>query len=157
MTPIIAGRFRGFTLIELMIVVMIVAFLSAIAFPAYQEQQRKGKRAEGKAKLVTVAQRLERRYTDSGTYQCTPAASCGSTDDIAPLFGLAAGTALSSAADSTAATALSNYSISPSLQASSYTLTATNQFNDAKCGNLTLTSTGVKGMTGGTESVAYCW
>ena len=43
---------RGFTLIELMIVVAVVGILSAIAYPSYQEYVAKGRRADGKAAAV---------------------------------------------------------------------------------------------------------
>ena len=59
---------RGFTLIELMVVLVVAAILSAVAFPSYQSQVAKGRRADGKQALVELAQRLERFYTERGTY-----------------------------------------------------------------------------------------
>ncbi len=59
---------RGFTLIEVMIVVAIVAILSAIALPSYQEYVRRGRRAEARAALLAAAQWLERGATANGTY-----------------------------------------------------------------------------------------
>ena len=59
---------RGFTLIELMVVLVVAAILSAAAFPSYQSQVAKGRRADGKQALVELAQRLERFYTERGTY-----------------------------------------------------------------------------------------
>ena len=47
---------RGFTLIEVMIVVAIVGILSAIAYPSYQEYVRRGHRAEARAGLLQAAQ-----------------------------------------------------------------------------------------------------
>src|SRR4030095_15171898 len=46
---------RGFTLIEMMIVLAVLAILAAIALPAYQEQVRKGRRASAQAHLVDGA------------------------------------------------------------------------------------------------------
>ncbi|MDW7601742.1 prepilin-type N-terminal cleavage/methylation domain-containing protein, partial [Stenotrophomonas maltophilia] len=59
-----AGRLaRGFTLIELMIVVAVVAILAAIAYPSYSEHVRKSRRAQAKADLVEYAQLAERFHT----------------------------------------------------------------------------------------------
>jgi type IV pilus assembly protein PilE len=148
--PINCSRARGFTLIEAMIVVAIVAILAAIAYPSYTSQMRKGKRAEGKAKLLQVQQRLERFYTDNQTY----------TIDVAPLFGLGAGATVYSGDNNDAA---SPYRIvvtaptAPATIANAYTLTAQRNtgYSDPDCGDLTLTSTGTKGATGANPS--RCW
>ncbi len=59
---------RGFTLIELMITVAIVAVLAAIAFPSYQDSVWKGKRAEAKAAIFKALQAEERYYTQNNAY-----------------------------------------------------------------------------------------
>ena len=59
---------RGFTLIELMIVVAVVAILGAIALPAYQDALRKGNRADAKAILLETAQFMERYFTTNNKY-----------------------------------------------------------------------------------------
>ena len=58
------SRGQGFTLIELMIVVMIVAVLAAIAFPSYTHYMDRGKRAEGRAMLMDAASKMEKHYGD---------------------------------------------------------------------------------------------
>lgn len=58
----------GFTLIELMIVVAIVAVLSSLAYPSFKEYIAKGRRAEAKAVLMSAQQWMERLYTESYRY-----------------------------------------------------------------------------------------
>lgn len=59
---------KGFTLIEVMITVTIVAILSALAYPSYAESVRKGRRAEARAALLNFMQQQERNLTQHNTY-----------------------------------------------------------------------------------------
>lgn len=64
-------RNRGFTLIELMIVVVVVAILAAVAFPSFQAQIRKSRRADGMAALALLQQAQERWRANNPTYTAT--------------------------------------------------------------------------------------
>lgn len=61
-------KWLGFTLIEALIVVAIIGIIAAFAFPSYVEYVRKSNRAEAKAELMEVAQRLQRCYTNLGRF-----------------------------------------------------------------------------------------
>lgn len=134
-----ARRTAGFTLIEVMIAVVVVAILATIAYPSYVNHVQATRRAEGKAALLNAAQRLERCYTRFGAYN---AGGC----DVAFPFDTEEG----------------NYTISLVARTpASFTLAATPknaQANDAKCGQLRLTSTGQQGSLGNSATDANdCW
>ncbi len=129
---------RGFTLIEVMIVVAIIGILAAIAYPSYVEYVNRGNRTEGQAFLSDVAARQERYFSQNNAY-------ITAATDIAKL-GLA---------DTNSPTNL--YTISLAAGGGGYILTATQQFNDTKCGNLTLNALGERGRTGSDKTVDECW
>lgn len=58
----------GFTLVELAIVVVIVGILATIAYPSYQSQLMKSRRADAKNALLSAANRQEQYILDHGTY-----------------------------------------------------------------------------------------
>lgn len=66
-------RQRGFTLTELMIALAIIAILSAIAIPTYNNYQLRSHRTQAMADLAACAQALERHYTLNFSYQSAAA------------------------------------------------------------------------------------
>lgn len=71
---------RGFTLLEIMIVVAIAAMLAAIALPAYQSYLMRSRVPEAFDMLSSYASRMEQTYQDTGTYgaaACTPTVPTG--------------------------------------------------------------------------------
>lgn len=74
---------KGFTLIELMIVIAIVAILTAIAYPSYQDSVRKARRGSAQADLVELANFMERRFTENNAYNSAAAAATLAASGIA--------------------------------------------------------------------------
>ncbi|WP_305080708.1 type IV pilin protein [Microbulbifer sediminum] len=133
----------GFTLIELMVVVAIIGIIGAIAYPSYMESVRKSNRADAKAVINDVAQRLQRCYT---AYSAYDDANCTVAGDIT--------------GGSTITSPEGMYTIAGVLNPTTYSLTATPvagtvQANDAKCTSFTLDQTGLRGATG--SDAANCW
>jgi type IV pilus assembly protein PilE len=62
-------RQKGFTLIELMIVVAILGILAAIAYPSYQSYVEKTRRGQAQADLLELVQLMERRYSNGFDYR----------------------------------------------------------------------------------------
>ncbi len=62
---------KGFTLIELMIVVAIIGILAVIAYPSYMDSVRKSRRGDGQAALLNAAQQMEVYYARNATYSTT--------------------------------------------------------------------------------------
>jgi type IV pilus assembly protein PilE len=86
----------GFTLVELMIVVVIAAILAAVAYPNYVDQVRKTHRASARAALSDVASRQEQYFLDNKVYADDVAADLGisaTVDDGAYVLSVVAATA----------------------------------------------------------------
>jgi type IV pilus assembly protein PilE len=143
---------KGFTLIELMITVAIVAILAAIAYPSYVEQVARSRRADGQSALLETAQWIERQYTFSNAYNLK---GDGTTLNDAALPALKPKTAEIYTLSLGSATAAS----APTAAKFWLRVVPTGAMATDKCGTLALTSANEKtisGTTGG-ASVATCW
>jgi type IV pilus assembly protein PilE len=79
------GRERGFTLVELLIVVAIIGILSAIALPAYNDYTTRAKFTEATGHLSDLRVKMEQYYQDNRRYSTTAAGgTCGVTGGNTP-------------------------------------------------------------------------
>lgn len=139
---IVGSRMRnqsGFTLLELMVVVLVLGVLAGIAFASYENATVASRRKAGAACLLEASQFMERYYTTNLTYvgAAVPALPCQT--DLAGAYTIA----LTASA------------------ATTYSLTATPAGRQAakdgtKCGTLGLNQSGTKTKTGSLP-VAECW
>ncbi|MEP6633232.1 MAG: type IV pilin protein [Luteimonas sp.] len=144
------GKERGFTLIELMVVVAIVAILVGIALPAYQDSIRKARRGQAKADLVELAQRAERYHTENNRYDA---------DATVPTNGFWVDRVPNGDRNSPR-TGAAFYVITEVEAANTFTLTATpqgSQTADALCGTLSVDSAGVKLASADPGNTNRCW
>ncbi|MHC8357414.1 type IV pilin protein [Pseudomonas sp. LB3P81] len=125
---------RGFTLIEIMIVIAIIGIVITIGYPSLTEYVKKGRRTEVAGLLSEQAQILERFYSKSNVY--TGATGLSTGNDY--------------------------YTITPTLTDQTFLLTAARKAGSMatdKCGDFTITNTGVRSMVGAKTGLTTkdCW
>ena len=136
---------RGFTLIEVMIVVVIISLLAGLALSSYGSYIRKARRADAKADLLEIAQLLERNRTESNRFHQDAAGNAVNLTTIGITQSPQQGQAF--------------YNLTLASAANTYTITATpagSQQKDTQCGTLTLNQAGVR-TESGSGTVADCW
>lgn len=134
---VVPMRAQGFTLIELVVAIAILAIIIGIAIPAYTQYVVRSNRAEAKVVLMQGAQALERCYTRYNAYN---AADCAVTFPFMSENDW--------------------YEVDVERTATTYELTATPQGSqvtrDSACGNLVLDHLGVRSVSG-SAAVDDCW
>ncbi|GGK10906.1 type IV pilin protein [Luteimonas terricola] len=131
---------RGFTLVELMIVVAIIAILAAIAYPSYTNHVTKTRRGAAAACAMEAAHFMERYYTTNLTYldAAMPATACMA--ELQDFY------VIQLAAPATAG-AFVVEAVPQGAQAT----------NDTLCGTLSINQAGTKTEDGTATSAAQCW
>jgi type IV pilus assembly protein PilE len=139
-------RNAGFTLIELMIAIVIVAVLASLAMPSYQNYVRRGQLSEAFTTLADMRVKMEQHYQDNKFYGATNATTACPTLPGHGAFPVAGKyftvTCLGGATPS-----------------QTFTLTATGSGSLTTGYDYTLNHAGLKGTTSfhGTSSTAACW
>jgi type IV pilus assembly protein PilE len=142
---------RGFTLIEVMVVMLVIAILAAIAYPSYREAILKTRRAEGKAALMKLMQQQERYYALHASYL---AFSAGTTGDAERRFQWFSGDSPATSFYEIDARACDEESLRDCVILSAWPGTArvNTTYRDEFCGPLTLNSRGER-----TAEAERCW
>ena len=140
----------GFSLIELMVVVAIVAIIFAVAFPSYERYIVRAKRAVGQNVLMQVADRQQQFFMDNKRF-AADLTNLGFTANPFIVDDDGAST-VAGDADAVYSVALSN------VTATTWTATATplngQLSRDTSCANLTMNQVGAKGKSGAGDN---CW
>ncbi|MES2741770.1 MAG: type IV pilin protein [Pseudomonadota bacterium] len=144
---------KGFTLIDLLIAMTIVAILAAIALPTYQRQVVRGKRAQSQAALMELMQQQERFYTHHNTYL---AFSADSPPAAEPRLKWWSGASETESAYEIRGAACPGRTIIDCVQLEALPGTdkVDRHFHDPECGILTLSSVGATSASG---AGSRCW
>jgi type IV pilus assembly protein PilE len=138
------SRSRGFTLVELMITIVIIAILSAIAVPAYRSYVQRSKRSEATSALLRIQAAQEKFFLQNNAYSANLAG--------APPAGLGMLTVTDGG----------NYNLALAVAAGGFTATATatsTQADDSKCQTFTINQNGVRTAADGAaaDNTTECW
>lgn len=139
------ARAAGFTLIELMIAVVVVAILLSIAVPSYRAQVQESRRTDAKTALLDLASREQRYFSVNNTFTNSP-------QDLG-YGGAAASFPMNVGSGYYSVSVTAPTGASPP----TFTITATpinSQASDTQCGSFTVDNTGKQSVSG---SSTTCW
>lgn len=129
---------HGFTLVEMMIVIAIVAILAAIAIPSYHDYIVTTRRSDGQIALLDLSTRLERFFNENNSF---------------------VGASIPTIYPATSPEGFYNLQIT-NTTATNYTIQAIPQgpqTSDSLCGTLTFNALGQKGANGSIADPLDCW
>jgi type IV pilus assembly protein PilE len=136
-------RIAGFSLIEMLIVVVIVGIITSIAYPNYTRYITRSHRTDAESVLLQLAAQQEKYYLQNGTYGTTAQIGITTSEHGYYSVAIVAGTGGLAAAYTATATATSS------------------QGNDTQCTKFTITQSGAKGAVDSgstpTDTTAQCW
>jgi type IV pilus assembly protein PilE len=142
---------RGFTLIELMIVVVIATILISIAVPLYSSQVRQSRRTEARQAILDLAGREERYFSTNGANYTTTATALGYGS-----LPTTVGSGYYTVAVCSPACAPSTVTTTPSFSVTATPVAGLSQAGDAQCTSFTVDSIGQQ-YASGTGGASYCW
>jgi type IV pilus assembly protein PilE len=143
---------RGFTLIEMLVVLAIVSILAAVAYPAYTSHVVRTKRTEGQIALIDAMQQQERYHLQHNTYV---EFSSSSEDAATQGFPWWSGVSAAVSYYELEAQACPGRDIADCVKVRAIpgTVKVDGRFRDQECGALTLDSLGVHAS----ERAGRCW
>lgn len=166
-------RLAGFTLVELLVVILVAAILVSIAVPTYQNQVRKSRRTDAKTAVLDLAAREEKYLSLNNTYTTSPSALGYVATGTSATFPQTVGSGyyqvyvcISTTAVGTTATSTPCVAASTATAGTSYVVAAlayaSTQLADTSCQYFAVDNTGTQFATSsntgsGTDTTSTCW
>lgn len=145
------GRFRGFTLIELMIALVVLGILTAIAVPIYLHQVREARRTDARNALLELASREERYFATNSQYTANGQYLGYSTNNW-PIT-------IDNGFYELERPSVNNTNNPPTFTLTAAPVAGTDQYNDTSCMSFSVDSVGQESSldSGNANSTSTCW